>query len=403
MQKRYMAIWFRHLLTDWLALRRPELKTVPFVLAAPERNRIIITASSPLAKAEGIYTGMAAADAKACSADLKVIGDIPGKAVKLLQQLGLYCIRYTPVVAIDLPDGLILDISGCAHLWGGERAYLKQVVGKLRKSGYDARAAIADTAGTAWAVSRFGKTTPIIPTGKHIDALLNLPPAALRLEPAILQQLQKLGFHQVKSFIGMPRQVLRRRFGEEFLLRVGQALGLQDEIIKPIVPPVPYQERLPCLEPVRTAKAIGIAIRQLLEMLCGRLRSEGKGMRKAVLKCYRIDGRMVQVSISTNKAGHSIPHLFKLFELQVSKIEPALGIESFLMEVLKAEDVDQVQEALWATNHGLEDTALAELLDRLAGKVGAAAIRRYLPAEQHWPERSVKPAASLTEKPATAR
>ncbi|TFF34496.1 Y-family DNA polymerase [Mucilaginibacter psychrotolerans] len=402
MEKRYMAIWFRHLLTDWLALRRPELKEQPFVIAAPERNRMTITATSPLAEAEGIHTGMAVADAKACSAGLQVIDEVAGKAAKLLRQLGLYCIRYSPIVAVDLPDGLLLDISGCAHLWGGEREYLKEIVNKLRASGYDARAAIADTAGAAWAVSRFGKTTPIIPPGKHADALLALPPAALQLDSANLQKLQKLGFHQCRMLMEMPRPVLRRRFGEAFMLKMEQALGIQLEVIMPLLVPVPYQERLPCLEPVKTAKAIEIAIENLLQILCGRLKADGKGVRKAVLKCYRIDGKMVKAAISTNRASYSVSHLQKLFGLQIDKIEPALGIELFIMEVPRAEEVDQVQESLWAANPGLQDTSLAELLDRLAGKVGPAAIKRYLPVEHHWPERSIKLAESLTDKPATA-
>jgi protein ImuB len=402
MQKRYMCIWFRYLLTDWLTLRRPELKDVPFVLVAPERNRIIITAANAAAEANGVYTGMAAADAKACSLTLQVINEVPGKADNLLLQLGLWCVRYSPIVAVYSPSGLILDISGCAHLWGGERSYLKEIVNKLRDAGYHARAAIADTIGAAWAIVRFGKITPIIASGDHISALLSLPPAALRLKEDTLQKLKKLGFYQVKSFVGMPRSVLSRRFGEELLLRLDEALGVKEESIKPLIPPVPYQERLPCLEPVKTAKAIEIAIYQLLETLCLRLKLEGKGVRKAVLKCYRIDGKLVEATVGTNRATHSIKHLFKLFELQISKIEPALGIELFLLEALKVEEVDHVQEALWITNKGLEDTQLTELLDRLAGKIGAGAIRRYLPVEQHWPERSVKPAASLSEKPATA-
>jgi protein ImuB len=401
MQRRFMAIWFRHLTTDWLTLQQPELKGLPFVFAASERNRMIITAANPVAEVQGVYRGMAAADAKAITSNLLVLDHIPEKETKLLRQLGLWCIRYTPIVGVDLPNGLILDISGCSHLWGGERGYLKEIVNKLRTSGYDTRAAIADTIGAAWAVARFGKNTPIIESGMQAQALLNLPPAALRLEPIILEKLQKLGFITIKSFIQIPRTVLRRRFGEGFLLRLAQALGLEDEILTPLIPPVSYTERLPCLEPVRTKKAIEIAIQKLLEGICARLKAEGKGIRKATLKCYRIDGKMVQAGITTNRGSHSVSHLFKLFELQIGKIEPALGIELFLLEAPKVEDIDPVQEKLWAGNPGLQDTALAELLDKLAGKVGANAIHRYLPAEHYWPERSVKPAASLTETPTT--
>ncbi|WP_235985824.1 Y-family DNA polymerase [Mucilaginibacter segetis] len=396
-----MAIWFRHLLTDWFTVRRPEMKDVPFVLVASERNRMIIKAANPIAQAQGIYCGMSAADAKAVTNNLQVFDYLPAKETVLLRQLGLWCIRYTPIVAVDLPDGLILDISGCAHLWGGEHGYLKEIINKLRTSGYDARSAIADTVGLAWAIARYGKITPIIKTGTQVETLFDLPPAALRLESYTLQKLQKLGFTTIKSFIQLPRQVLRRRFGEPFLLKLAQALGLENEQIVALVPPVPYTERVPCLEPVKTVKAIEIAIQKLLEGVCIRLQSEGKGLRKGTLKCYRIDGKMTKVSISTNRGSYSVSHLFKLFELQISKIEPALGIDLFLLEATKVEDIDLVQEKLWTGKPGLHDTALAELLDKLAGKIGANAISRYLPAEHYWPERSIKQASDLEEVPST--
>jgi len=403
MQRRFVSIWFRHLTTDWLTLRRPELREVPFVFAASVRGRIVVTAANVLAKANGITAGMAAADAKAIVPSLEVVDDIPGQAAKLLKALGEWCIRYTPLIAADLPDGLILDVSGCAHLWGGERAYLGAIIKILRSKGYDARGAMADTVGTAWAVARFGRVKPIIESDRQADALLPLPPAALRLEPVILERLQKLGFYTIKSFIGIGRSVLRRRFGQGFLLRLDQALGSEDEPLQLLQPVEPYQERLPCLEPIRTETGIEIAIKKLLESLCLRLQGEGKGLRTAILKCYRVDGQLIEVSIGTNRASHHIGHLFKLFELKISSIEPALGIELFILEAPKVEDVDPVQEVLWSPEGcGLEDASLAELLDRLANKIGAGSIHRYLPDEHYWPERSIKIARSLKEKPGTA-
>jgi protein ImuB len=402
MQKRFMAIGFRHLLTDGLAFRRPELRALPFVLASPVKNRVVITAASALAEQQGAFTGMAVADARAAVPELVVIDDTPNRAAALLRLLGLGCIRYSPVVAVDLPDGLLLDISGCAHLWGGERGYLKEIVLKLRAAGFDARAAIADTPGAAWAVSRFARVSPIVALGGQAQVLSGLPPAALRLEPEVLELLQKLGFRSIELMLTMPAPTLRRRFGKELLLRIDMALGRLDEVLVPLVPPVPYVERLPCMEPIRTAVGIGIAIEKLLLALCLRLEAEGKGLRKAVLKCHRIDGRKVQVGITTTKGSHSVSHLMRLFGLQIDKIEPALGIELFVLEAPRVEDMETVQEQLWAVDRGLADTALAELLDRVAGRVGAEAIRRYLPAEHYWPERSVKVAASLTEEPLAA-
>lgn len=394
-----MSIWFRHLLTDGLARRRPELKDLPFVLAAPVKNKIIITASSTLAEREGAFTGMAVADARAAFGELVVIDEVPGQAAKLLRLLGLGCLRYTPIVSLDLPNGLLLDISGCAHLWGGERGYLKEIVLKLREAGFDARAAIADTPGAAWGVARFAQKRPIIPSSDESAAIAGLPPAALRLEPEALERLQKLGFRNVSPLLATAPQALRRRFGTGLLLRIDQALGKIEEYWEPIVPPVPYSERLPCMEPIRLAPGIEIAIEKLLEMLCLRLQTEGKGVRKAILKCHRIDGKKVQVAIATTKGSHSVSHLLRLFKLQIDKIEPALGIELFVLEAPRVEDMETIQEVLWAEAKGLADTALAELLDRIAGKVGAEAIKRYLPSENHWPERSFKIASSLTEEP----
>ena len=399
MQKRFVTIWFRHLLTDWLSLRRPELREVPFVIAVKDHGRLLITSSNSLAESEGIMPGMVVADAKALIPSLEIIDDIPGKGDKLLKGLGEWCIRYTPLIALDSPDGLILDISGCAHLWGGEKDYLKEILTRLRSKGYDVRAAMADTIGAAWAVSRFGKIKPIIETNGQAESILSLPPAALRIDTQVLLRMQKLGLRTISSFISMPRSVLRRRFGEGLLQRLDYALGNEIEPIQSLVPVEPYQERLPSLEPIRTATGIEIAVQKLLEILCNRLQQEGKGIRTAVFKCYRIDGKVVQMEIGTNLASHNTHHLFKLFELKISTLEPALGIELFVLEAPKVEDIPPQQEALWAGKPGLEDTALAELLDRLAGKIGADTIHRYLPDEHYWPERSIRISSSIKDKP----
>jgi len=401
MPKRFVAIWFRHLITDWLIIRRPELQHQPFILAAPDHGRMVITAASAAAQAQGIFVGMVLADARAIVPALQVFNNKPGLAEQLLKALCKWCIRYTPVAATDLPDGLILDASGCAHLWGGEQPYLQEIITRLKAFGYHVRVAIADTIGTAWAVARYGKVTCIIKSGEQATALLPLPPAALRLEPDLLERLQKLGLYQVNSFINMPRSALCRRFGQELLCRIDQALGREEEAIDPLLPIPPYQERLPCLEPILTATGIEIALQRLLETLCNRLQQKGKGLRTAVLKAYRVDGKIEQVEIGTNRASHNARHLFKLFENKIPTIEPALGIELFILEALRVEDAFSQQETLWTGGCSLESITLAQLTDRLAGKTGMHTIRRYLPVQHYWPERSVIPTASMQEKPAT--
>jgi protein ImuB len=399
MSKRYMSIWFRYLTTDWLVLRRPELRGQPLVFAFPVKGRMLVMSLNAEAKNMGICPGMAVADAKAIVPDLQVLDDKPGRGAKLLQGLGEWCIRYSPLVGLDVPDGLILDVSGCTHLLRGEQSYLNEIITRLQSRGYQVCAAIADTIGAAWAFARYGKGNPVIASGTHTDALLSMPAAALRLEVPILDRLQKLGLYQIKSFIGMPRSILRRRFGEGLLLRIWQATGQEEEQIKPIILPAAYQERLPCMEPIRTEIGIKIAIQKLLEGLCKQLGIQGLGIRSCALQCFRLDGQVERVEVGTNRASHNISHLFKLFELKIGLIRPALGIELFVMEALRVEEMDLIQENLWSAKPGMDDASVAELLDRLSGKVGAATIHRYLPQAHYWPEQSIKLANSILEKP----
>lgn len=370
------------------------------MLAVTAHGRMVVAAASANAEQQGAMSGMAVADVRALIPGLQVFDEQPGMALRLLTALAKWCIRYTPVAAIDQPDGLILDISGCAHLWGGEELYLKEIVTRIRSHGYRIRAAMADTPGAAWAIARYGKEEPIIKSGEQASALMSLPPVALRLEEATLQRLQKLGLYQVKSFIAMPRASLRRRFGPGMLLRIDQALGWENEVIIPVEPTPIYQERLHCLEPIMTRIGIEIALERLLETLCNSLRQKGMGLRTAVLKACRVDGKTEQVEIGTNRASHNATHLFKLFENKINSIEPALGIELFILEAPKVEILEAPQEALWNSGLSLESMALAELIDRITNKLGTNVIHRYLPAQHYWPERSIQKANALQEKPA---
>jgi protein ImuB len=400
MQKRYLSLWFKQLLTDQLTIANPSLNEAPLVIAIKDRGRQSVKTCNNFALKQGIKRGMSVADAKALVPDVVVEDNVEGTEQLLLKDLGEWCIRFSPIVAIDEPDGLLMDITGCCHLWQGEAPYLRELLTRLKKKGYQVRGAIADTIGAAWAVARYGKEKAIIANGEHYHAVLNLPPAALRLESNLVQRLHKLGMYRIENFIDIPRSVLRRRFGEVLLLRIAQAMGKTEEFLKPIYIPEPYTERLPCLEPVRTAKAIEIAVQKLLETLCARLQKEGMGLRKAVLTCYRIDGKVVSVSIGTHKSTHHIQHLYQLLKMRIVNIEPALGIELFVLEASGIEPVEVSQHAIWAKSHESDEQLVAEVLDRIAMRAGKNAIQRYLPQEHYWPERSIKKVNSLDEKPA---
>lgn len=400
MPKRFLCIWLPLLATDAVSKRHPELRQRPLVLFAPKNGRMLIMAANDLARKEGVVPGKVLADARAVLPELEALPYDPEAVSTLLYSLAAWCVRFSPIVAVSAPDSLVLDISGCAHLWGGERAYLDHIIRRLRKGGYAAKGGIADTVGAAWALAHYGEGgQSIAGVGEQRRILAGLPPIALRLEEQVLARLGKLGFHRIGQLMDMPKPMLRRRFGEAFLWRLGQALGTEPKALHPVQPPVPYEERLPCLEPIRTAPGIEIAVRELLKPLCTRLAQEGKGLRSAVLKGYRVDGNIQQIHIGTSRPSHDPEHLFQLFAQKIATITPALGIELFALEATLVELHPKTQESLWQVKGG--SPQIAELLDTIAGKVGAEAVRRYVPQQHHWPERALRLASSLDEQPAT--
>lgn len=401
MNRRFVSIWLPHLATNWHARKQPRLQKMAFVLKTLSHNRMIITAASPLAQAQGISTGMLLADAKAVCPSLHVIDDKPGLTTQLLQRMAEWCIRFTPVAAPDPPDGILLEATGCAHLWGGEEAYLQDLEKRLSTRGYTCRSAMADTIGCAWAVARYGNRQQIIAHDQQSQALLSLPVSSLRAEAETVVRLHKLGLRQIGDVIHLPRPALRRRFTPVLLQRLQQALGEVEECLTPVYPPEPYQERLPCVEPILTRTGIEIALQHLLESLCTRLQKEGKGLRTAFFRCYRVDGSAQGIAIGTNRSSHNREHLFHLFSLKLSVLEPKEGIELFLLEATNVENCNPIQEQLWEVKGSLQDPLLAELMDRIVGKLGPDVVHRFLPADRWWPERSFKQAVSLNEEPTT--
>lgn len=396
MQKRFVSIWFCSLTTDWWVRRNPGLIKVPFVLISPDHGRMIVMAASTAAKEKGVDKGMVLADARAIIPGLQYFDDEPGRQSKLLNALAEWCIRFTPSVSIELSDGLILDATGCAHLWGGENEFLAEISKRLHDFGYHTRVAIADTIGAAWAVARFGKSL-LIKKGEHEIALLSLPPIALRIDLEIAAKLEKLGLTRISNLINIPKAAIQRRFGPQLLMRLHQAVGKEEEYIQPILPITLYRETLPCMELIVSRPGIEIALTHLLKNLCKRLQQEEKGLRTALFKCYREDGKIEKAGIGTNHPSANSKHLFKLFEDKISSLQPAQGIDLFTLEAGVVEDLPPSQEKLFESNTGFNETRLAELLDRIGGKLGAQYIQRFLPCEHYWPERSYKPASALNE------
>lgn len=396
-QKRYVSIWFRHLLTDYLIRKDRELKYIPFVVAGPSHGKMMVLATNALAEDEGVYVGMVLADARALVPQIENFDDKPELAERVLGNLAEWCVRYTPNVAVQSPDCLILDVTGCAHLWGGEHNFLKELVTKLRSFGYDARAAMADTYAVAWAVAHFAKERPLVPVGGGRAALAKLPPAALNLSDDIVSMLKRLGIRKIETLYDMPAATLNKRFGKEITLRLSYALSVIPEkfVFKPYVEA--YIEDLPTPEGVAKAEDISGALEILLEKLCTRLDAEQKGARSLVFTGYRLDGNVETVEIGTNTASRDRHHLYKLFENKLDTIEPALGIELFTLSADQIEDINFDQKGMLDKSVSFDSPNIRHLIDTLGNKFDPRRLFRFVPRERHWPEQSLKATTSLSQ------
>lgn len=387
--KRFLSIWFPQLETELRERRDPTLRDFPFVLTQKHQNRLIVKSSNAAACRAGIFPGITLADARALVSGIKFEEENPKLREKMLKRMAAYCIRFTPSVSLDDPDGLVLDASGCAHLWGGEQSYIQFIRMKFLEKGFTSRPALASTIGAAWGFARYGKENFISDPQKETLQFLSLPPAALQLTGEQLQLLSRLGLTRIADFAGLPRNVLRNRFGPLLLDRLDQTLGKKQEWIQPIICVEPFEERLPALEPIRTRAGIELALENLLETLLDKLKKEEKGARQLLFRIYRLDGTEQEIAVSTIHPSVNKAHLLKMFEPKLGVLEPREGIELFLLCVKKAEPLRVGQSSFFSERGGSAEK-LAELLDHLAQKIGEENIISYRPVETHCPYRALE-------------
>lgn len=371
----------------------------------------------------GVAPSMPLADARALIPGLGVWQADPVGDTEALARLAGWCARYTPWASVEETappgtggtggtGGLWLDITGCAHLFGGEHALLDDLVKRLGRFGFTARAAIADTPGSAWAWARFRGhgDDPVLPRGSARSALAALPVAALRLGPSIVETLSKLGLRRIGELYELPRASLAARFGDGIQRRIDQALDLLDEPISPRRPIAPFVARLAFPEPVSRPTDIAGALERLLESLCGRLETEHLGARRLAFTIHRSDASIATVSVGASRPVHDPNHLMRLFAPKLERLDPAgpdghSGVEVAVLAIPAVAAFTAEQTAMTRLDalagrplepplepsraRRLElNPNIAALADRLAGRLGAANVLALGLRESHWPERA---------------
>lgn len=394
MARRILSLWLPRLATDAHTRRAPELRDRPLAAILAERGRLTVTAANRAAEAAGVRAGMTLADARAVEPALAVFDAEPESDARLLERLAGWCTRYTPWTAPDGADGIVLDITGCAHLLGGEDALAADLTARLAAAGFESRVAVADTPAAAWGLARFSPSPSPLSGGERVDTL---PIAALRLPPAVVQGLAAVGLWRIGDLHGMPRATLAARFGREVARRLDQMLGRLDEPVSPRLPVPPHTARLALPEPIATPESIAAAVRHLLDTLCAGLEKTGEGARRLVLEAHRVDRRLEDppqtLAIGTSRPVRDAGALMRLFAQTLDCVEPGPGIEVLVLSATEAGPLGAVQAALDGTAR--DESELGELVDRLGNRLGERAVLRLVPRASWLPERSVAPAPPL--------
>jgi protein ImuB len=352
------------------------------------------------AAALGLFVGQKATDAMALVPELDIDEADPDGDLAALGALVHWCVRYSPAVAADAPDGLLLDITGVAHLWGGETAMLDDLVERLARQGIPARAAVAGSAGAAWALARYGEDVAVAEPDAEAALLAPLPVTALRLEPQTAAQLIRLGLARIGQLAEMPRGQIARRFGAAVLTRLDQALVRAEEALIFSRPATPWFARLAFAEPISAPDDLARASRDIAERLCARLEAEGQGAGRFELAFHRLDGRAQRLAIGLSLPGRDASAVARLFAPMLETVDPGFGIEVVTLAAERVEPLAERQVGMENLGEIAREDGIAPLVDRLANRLGEDRVWRAEAFPSHIPERAVVRRAPLAERAA---
>ncbi|MEL6617295.1 MAG: DNA polymerase Y family protein [Pseudomonadota bacterium] len=447
--RRILSIWFPRLGAERLIRRQPVLADQPVAVVAEQQNMQVISSLNGVAQGFGLQVGQPVRDAHAMCPGLMTYARSAAGEARFLEALQRWAGKFSPWVAPEDGDALVVDLTGCAHLFGGEAKLMQVVEDDCTDLGLSVLLGLADTRGAAWALARFagrgagsdrsgdaidqearatrsraGKrrhwtrggaapavqaqaTDPmrIAPAGQTYGALSPLPIAALRLEPDMAAQLGRLGLRRVGDLLGQPRASLARRFGRGLVLRMDQAMGSAPEPVSPARPPDHFAVRMTLPDPIGLADDVMAAIDRLLPRLCDALKAKGKGARRVQLEAWRSDHAVEVVEVGLARPSFDPHRIRPLLEMKIEEIDAGFGIDMMRVVAVQVEPVHDVQavghmQAGAAVRKRLESSnALDDLMGRLGARIGLDAVRRFHPADSHIPEKSHTVLAAAWSQP----
>ncbi|WP_209505206.1 MULTISPECIES: DUF6504 family protein [unclassified Ruegeria] len=448
-KRRILSLWFPRLGAERLIRAARGLHTGPLAIVAEQSNMQVITSVNVDAQAAGLRVGQPVRDAHAMCANLITRHRNAPAEAAFLAALRRWAGKFSPWVAEEAPDGLIVDLSGCAHLFGGEEALLNILETDCADMGLSVQMGIADTLGAAWALARYagqaatsdrngdainqearatraragkrrhwtkGGTAPqvralgggarIAPPGQSYGALSPLPIAALRLEDQVVVQLNRLGLRRIGDLLGQPRASLARRFGRGLVLRLDQAMGSAPEPVSPARPSHHFAVRMTLPNPIGLVEDVMAAVDRVLPTLCTKLEEKGRGARTLRLEAHRADQAAEIIEVGLARPTYDKYRIRPLLEMKIDKIDAGYGIDMLRLEAVQTEPIHartvagHAEARRVARNRLAGNTAVDDLIGKLGARVGLEAITRRHPAASHIPEKTAQTLAAAWSEPA---
>ena len=343
-----------------------------------------LVAVNPAAAGQGLTLGLGLTDARAILPTLLIADAEPAADAAALRALALWCGRYSPWVMLDGPDGILIDLTGASHLFGGDAGVVSDLAARLERFGLTGRIAVADRPSRARAWARYGPGG-VLPAGSGWRPLEDLPAKALGLDDDMAAALRRLGLRRIVDLAAVSRASLLTRFGEDLVLRLDQLLGEAQEPFTPLRMPRRFTARIGWAEPIGRTEDLAAATDELLVALCQRLEEAQEGVRRLVLGLWRVDGRVARLTAGTSRPVRTPGHLRRLLLPQLDGLDIGFGIEFMLLEAARTAPLGATQSELAGSP---DEAELEALLDQLAGRLGRARVVRLLPVDSHIPERA---------------
>lgn len=393
---RVVSIYLPDLPTD--RIRRADPSIPPeqaMAVIARSGSKRGVSAADVAARKAGVRPGMPAAKAQAIFRDLMMVEADPLADAAALQRIALWALTvYSPIVAVDGIDGIVMDTEGADHLQGGELPMVTKIANQFRAKKLNARVAVADTWGAAHACARaINRETVIVPRGGTVRAVEKLPLSLLRLPEKIVADLRTLGFQTIGELANTARAPLALRFGPEIGRRLDQMFGRMSEPIEPVRAPEWIEVSRSFAEPIGAAETINKYVGRLVTQLVGELQRRGLGVRRTDLIVDKVDGTRQAIRAGTAKPARDVAWLTKLFRDRTEKIEPGFGIEKLTLVAVMSETLDEEQRS--SSLVAEETTDITPLIDVLGNR--GQRVYRLAPVASDVPERSVRRVAATSE------